>query len=374
MTYKQYEYYMLQALIESRKARSFSSPNPNVGALLVKNNRIISKGHTQRYGCDHAEVIAIKKAKEPIKGSTLYVTLEPCSHHGKTPPCTEKIINNKIKEVVIGLKDPHPIVQGKGIQLLKKNNIKVTVNILKEKITEELQWYLKTVYKKSPYITLKAGISLDGKIADYKRNTKWITSKQTRQYSQILREENDGILVGINTICHDNPLLSYRGKKKKNIFYRIILDSKFRIDPKAKVLKPVPNHRTLLVIGDKNYNQKRIKKITDQGTEVLTVPLKNNLIDLKKLLPTLYKRNIAKLLIEGGSHIHYSFLNENCIDKIMLFIAPMLLGGEKSLGWIGSHGFALNKHKKIEKGNFLNILKDNYIYEGYLKQYVYRNY
>lgn len=362
---------MLQALIESRKARAFSSPNPNVGAVLVKNNKIISKGHTQIPGKEHAEVMAIKKASNDIKGASLYVTLEPCSHYGRTPPCSDLIIKKKIKNVFIGIKDPHPIVYGKGIKKLKQNNITVITGILKNKIEDELQWYIKTIIKKTPYITLKAGISLDGKTTDYKQNSKWITSEKVRNFSQKLREKNDGILVGINTIIKDNPFLTYRGKIKKP-FYKIILDTNFIINKKANVLQSADRHKTIIAIGEENPDLLKLHQLEKKGVQVLLCKSQNGLIDLKDLLKKLHKKNIAKLIIEGGSKVNYSFLKYNLVDKIILFISPILLGGEKSNGWIGAQGFLLNQHKKIEKGKFYNILSDNYIFEGYLHHYVYR--
>ncbi len=364
---------MLQALHESRKARSLSSPNPNVGAVIVKNNCIISKGHTQKAGKEHAEVYAVNNASENLKGSSLYVTLEPCSHHGKTPPCVDLIIKKGIKNVFIGIKDPNPIVSGNGIKKLKKAEINVKINILKNKILDELQWYIKYIQKKTPYITMKSGISLDGKITDYKNNSRWITSGHARKLSQKLRKENDGIICGINTIKKDNPSLTYRLTKRKTPFYRIILDTAFSINNKYNVLKPIPYHKTIIAIGKKNINKKKISMFEKMGCKILLCNIKNDLIDLNDLLKQLYNMGIAKIIVEGGSHINFSFLKSNKADKLILYIAPILLGGNNSKNFIGGEGFLLKHHKKLEKGKFFNILSDNKIFEGYLNYYVHRN-
>lgn len=362
------EFYLYQALIESRKALPLSSPNPSVGAIIVKNNKIIGKGFTQKYGGPHAEVVAIKNCNSDPKDSTLYVTLEPCSHFGKTPPCTDLIISKKIKRVVIGIKDPNPIVNGKGIKILKSNGIEVKFNILKEKVEEELQWYIKNIKTSLPYVTLKTGMSLDGKITDYKGNSKWITSEKAREFSQKLREINDAILVGINTILKDNPFLTYRGKIDKN-FYRIVLDTFLKIPLNSNVLNIVKNHKTIIVTAN-NKNKTKIKELTRKGALLLFIDKKEkDKINLKSLLIELKKLGIAKLLVEGGSEVNFSFVNENLVDKIILFISPIILGGKTSKTFVEGKGLELNKALKILKGRYYNFIMDNFVFEGYINYY-----
>ncbi len=365
------EYYMNLALLESKKARINSSPNPDVGAIIVKNNRIISKGYTQAFGGAHAEVDAINKVPDSLlRGSTMYVTLEPCSHYGKTPPCTDLIIRKKIKRVVIGMIDPNPVVCGNGISKLKQNGIDVTYGVLENKIVDNLQWFIKYIKKKLPYVTLKSGISLDGKITDYKDNSQWITSESARKLSQKLREVNDAILVGINTVLKDNPSLTYRGTKKKNRFIRIIMDSYLKIPPKAKVLKKVPDHKTIIITSERNYNNPKIKKFKD--IDFIYVEERNGYLNLKETLKEIRKLNIGKIIIEGGAEINFSFLKDNLVDKINLFVAPKIIGGKESKSFVGGMGFTLQKSIKIKKGHFINYAIDNYIYEGVINYYVHR--
>lgn len=365
--------FMRAALQESRRAHSFSSPNPHVGAVLVKQNKIISKGHTQPPGKSHAEIQAIKKAGLAVKNSSLYVTLEPCSIFGRTPPCTEQIIKSGIKNVYIGMKDPNPKVSGKGARLLKKAGIQVYAGLLKKEIEEDLQWYIKYCQKKTPYIILKSGVSLDGKITDSHLNSKWITSINARNKSVALRNINDGIIVGIDTVLADNPsLTSRKPDKKKENFYRIILDSKLRISPSAKAFSRMPRHKTILVTSIKNKKSAKIKALNKKA-ELLFCKTCVSGIDLNHLLRQLGNIGITRAIVEGGGKVNYSFLENNLVDKIVLYISGKLLGGANSKGWIGGQGFELGKNKKIEKGKFTNILSDNFMFEGYMKYYVYRN-
>ncbi|MBU1075972.1 MAG: bifunctional diaminohydroxyphosphoribosylaminopyrimidine deaminase/5-amino-6-(5-phosphoribosylamino)uracil reductase RibD [Spirochaetes bacterium] len=373
MIENKHQHFMLQALIESRKARSLSSPNPNVGALLVKNNRIISRGHTQIPGKDHAEIAALKKAPYNLKGVSLYVTMEPCSHYGKTPPCTDMIIKRGVKKVIIGIKDPHKLVHGKGVLQLRQNNISVITDVLKDKINQELQWYLKYTIKKTPYVTLKSGISLDGCTTDYQQSSRWITSVNARMLSQTLRLENDGIIAGIKTIMKDNPFLTYRGKKRKQLFYRIVLDTNFSIQKNATVLKNSEGHKTIIAISRQCPNMLKIQEFKKRNIDIILCKTRNDLIDLKDLLIQLGNRGIAKLIVEGGSTVNYSFLKYDLADKLQLSIAPILLGGVESKGLIQGKGFPLQMHKKVQNGKFYNHLSDNFIFEGYLHHYVYRN-
>ncbi len=362
------EYFMYQALIEARKAEPISSPNPAVGAVIVKNEKIIGKGHTQHPGKPHAEVMAIRNSKKDVSNSTMYVTLEPCSHFGRTPPCTDLIIEKKIKRVVIGIKDVNPVV--KGITKLKKAGVSVEINILKNKVRDQLQWYLKFMKTKLPYTTMKAGITVDGKITDYEDNSKWITSKKGREISQKLREINDGIVVGINTILSDNPKLTYRGKVNKT-FYRIIFDTNLKIPLTSNVLKEVKNHKTIIVTK-KGINSKKVDILKkNDNINLIYVPLKNGKLNIKDAMKEIGKLGIAKIIIEGGSEINYSFLKENMVDKLFLIISPKIIGGRKSKGFIGGKGFKLKDAMSIKNPFFYNSISDNIIFNGYINYYKY---
>ncbi len=366
------EYFMRLALHESRKARAISSPNPNVGAVIVKNNRVISAGFTSNYGGPHAEVVAIKNSPVPVKNATMYVTLEPCSHFGKTPPCADLIIKHKFKRVVIGIKDVNPVVCGNGIKKLKKAGIEVKTGVLKKQIENELQWFIKYISKKTVYITLKSGVSLDGKITDYKGASKWITSNESLKLSQKLREENDGIIAGINTVLKDNPNLTYRGRRNKSIFYRIIFDSSLKIPLSANVLKPVKNHKTVIITSKNMLNTPKAEKIRNDDVIVIDVPSSNGLLSVTETVKKLYKMKISKLILEGGAELNYSFLKAGIVDKIILFIAPVLLGGKSSKGFIGGQGFNLLNSVKVYNGRFINEANNDFIFEGVINRYVYR--
>ncbi len=368
------EYFMHLALLESKKARSISYPNPDVGAVIVKNNKLISTGYTREYGKEHAEVMAVKNAKSvSLNGAVMYVTLEPCSHFGKTPPCTDLIIKHKFKRVVIGMVDPNPIVCGSGILKLKRNNISVTVGVLRNKIEESLQWFIKYIKTKTSYITLKSGISIDGKIADFQGRSKWITSSSSLKLSQQLRAENAGIIAGINTVLKDNPTLTYRGNKKKGTFTRIIFDTNLRIPYTAEVLKSVKNHNTLIITSNKTKKIKKIEKIKSLGNnKILFTGEKDGKIDIKSALKLLYKEKLSKLILEGGAALNYSFLKEGFVDKILLFIAPKIIGGKNSIGFVGGRGFNLLNSVKIKNGRFINYVNDDFIFEGVINKYVHR--
>lgn len=361
---------MFRALLESRKALAHSSPNPHVGAVVVKNNKIVGRGHTQVPGRAHAEVMALRDARGRSQGGSLYVTLEPCCHFGRTPPCTELIARSGIKEVFTGLADPNPLVCGRGAAFLKNRGITVRTGILKNKIARELQWYLKFITKKIPYVTLKAGCSLDARITDETHHSRWITSAAARERSRNLRMENDGILAGIGTVAADDPLLTLRAPgAQKPLFYRIILDASGRIDPASRVLKSVPCHRTLIAAGV-SASRSRLKWLQRmKDAELVVCRTKQGRIDLPDLLSKLAEKSIARIIVEGGSEVYSSFLKQNLVDKVVLFMAPLFLGGAQSKGLFSASGFSLKAPLRIREGRFYNRLIDNYIYEGYLNVY-----
>ncbi len=370
MSYTRDECFMYQAILESRKAQPLSSPNPSVGAIIVKNNQIISSGYTQPPGKPHAEVMAIRRARGEEKNAEMFVTLEPCVHYGKTPPCADLIIKSGIKRVVIGMQDPNPVVKGKGIQKLKKAGIEVVCGVLKRKILEDLQWYIKYTTLKLPYVTLKAGASLDGKIADYTGLSRWITLRGL-PFAQKLREINDAILVGVSTIIADNPLLTYRGKlKNKKKFYRIILDSNLSIPLNANVLKPVENHYTIIATSEDVKDKAKFKKLErKKDVIILTFPRKHGRVPLLLLLKKLGEMEIARILVEGGSEINFSFFKENLVDKFYIMFAPKIIGGKNSKSMVGGEGFHLHYSKKIKEMRITHPYEELVIFENYIAFY-----
>lgn len=287
---------MRRALRLAEKGMLFVLPNPMVGAIIVKNGERIGEGFHEKFGADHAEIIAIKNCKKSTDGATLYVTLEPCSHHGKTPPCTEAIIQAGIKKVVIASLDPSEKVNGKGIEKLKKAGIEIEIGLLKE-VAEELneQFYI-FHKKKRPFISLKAALSIDGKISAAKNERTFLTGERAKKMTEILRSRHQGILVGSGTIITDNPNLGLT-MVEGNDPLRIILGKKSKMKPGAKIFRD----ENFLIIENTNLNE---------------------------VMNELYGMGILSILVEGGHEIFSSFINENLVDRFYFYIAPHILGEE----------------------------------------------
>lgn len=360
------EYFMEKALELSKKGIGFTTPNPLVGALIVKDGDIIGAGYHKQYGREHAEINAFNNAKENVEGSTMYITLEPCSHHGKTPPCVNEIIKRGIKRVVIAMKDPNPLVAGRGINLLLENGIDVKIGVKKESAEKINEIFIKYIKTNRPFCILKAGMSLDGKIATYTGDSKWITSIDSRIYSHKLRHSVSGITVGINTVLKDNPTLNTRinNEKCKNPI-RIILDSHGRIPIESNVLNTLDIAETIVVVTE-NARKENIKKIRSIGAEVIISPLKQGKVDLKFLMDELGKRKIDSILIEGGGEVNFSFLKENLVDKAIFFIAPKLIGGASSKTPVEGEGVGLLKEAPQLKNINTFKLGEDVLIEGYL--------
>ncbi len=310
-----------------------TSPNPMVGCVIVKNGKIISEGYHKQAGKDHAEIAALKKIGNEAKNAIMYVTLEPCSHYGKTPPCIDPVLGSGIKEIFIAMKDPNRKVNGKSIMELKKKGVKVNVGLLENEAKCLNEVYIKYITKKVPYVVLKFAVTLDGKIAHKKKTVNYISNEKSRKIVHELRDRVDAVLVGINTIINDDPLLTTRLKNKKGRDpLRIILDQDLKIPLKAKVLK---DSNYLIAVSSKADKTKASKLNT------ITCKSQDGIIDLKDLLQKLGKMEISYLLVEGGAKVGTSFLEKNLVDRMMLFITPkkfgkggidMLSGPKRSFG------------------------------------------
>jgi diaminohydroxyphosphoribosylaminopyrimidine deaminase/5-amino-6-(5-phosphoribosylamino)uracil reductase len=321
------ESYIQLALEIAKKGMGNVSPNPLVGCVIVKNGRIVGAGYHEKYGYSHAEVNAINSANESIEGSTLYVNLEPCSHTGKTPPCTDKIIESKIKRVVIGTLDMNPLVSGSGIKKLKKAGIDVKVGVLEKECINLNKFFFKYILKKIPYVTLKFAQTLDAHIADHNGGSKWITSVDSRRYVHSLRSKYDAVLIGAGTALKDNPSLTVRlvdGRNPK----RIVVDSKLSLDTGLNLFKKNTDKGLIVLTSDKNrQKQRKLKNLADLSIKVIFVKEEAaGRLDLKHALKELGKLNIASLLVEGGSKIFTSFIKENLFDEILMFMSPKILG------------------------------------------------
>ncbi|MEK6656858.1 MAG: bifunctional diaminohydroxyphosphoribosylaminopyrimidine deaminase/5-amino-6-(5-phosphoribosylamino)uracil reductase RibD [Nitrospirota bacterium] len=362
------EYYMRLCLSLAKKGKGRTSPNPIVGAVVVKDDKIIGKGYHKKAGLPHAEAIAISKAGSDAEGSTLYISLEPCCHSNKkTPPCTKKIIESKIKKVVIGMIDPNPLVSGKGIEELLASNIEVKTGVLEDeakKINESFVKYIKT---KTPFVILKIAESLDGKIATNTGESKWITGETAREYAHKLRDEVDAVLVGIGTVLRDNPSLTTRLKNKKGKDpIRVVVDSGLRIPLSAKLLTQKANARTIIATS-KTASKGKIEKIKKTGAEIILLKTKNSKIPLTQLMKELGKREITSLMIEGGSEIAASAIKEAVVDKVVFFIALKIITGINAKPSIGGEGIKKLKDALMLKDVSVKRIGEDIMVEGYVR-------
>ena len=334
------EKYMQEALDEAQKAQGRTTPNPMVGCLIVKGQQLLAKGFHARAGGPHAEVVALRRAGEKAFGADMYVTLEPCSHHGRTGPCTEAIIAAGIKRVIVGVKDPNPIVNGRGIRRLRAAGIKVEVGILKSRCTTLNEAYNYFIKARRPYVLAKVAQSLDGKVATKIGESKWITSKEARRYGHGLRNVADAMLVGVGTVLADNPQLTCRLRGGRDPI-RVILDSRARTPIDANVVQAAKRSKapTWVVVGPKASAKKRAA-LERAGVETFSTKLCAGKIDLDDLLLHLGERELLSILIEGGPTVLGSFFEAKVVNKVYAFVAPMLIGGVEALSSIGGAGSA----------------------------------
>lgn len=319
---KDNDFFLKLAKNEALKAGAFVHPNPYVGCVIVKNGRILSKGYHKIFGGAHAEVNAIKKLSlKELKGSTLYVTLEPCSTYGKTPPCTDLIIKSGIKKVVIGTVDPNPLHNGKGIDILKKHGIEVELG--SEEIERELKTinasFNKNMIKKMPYVVLKFASSIDGKIANRNYISRWISSEKSRVYAHRLRALSDCIIVGANTVIKDNPRLDVRYAKTRKQPSVCVIDRNLKIDINSNIFL---TDRKVFIVSDREEGIFKNKAI------FITPRIKNGEVDLKDLLKKLYQNGVRNVLVEGGGKTIGSFIKQDMFDKIYFFVSPLITGSD----------------------------------------------
>lgn len=355
--------YMQRAYRLALKAKGKTSPNPMVGSVLVKNKRIIAEGWHSRCGGDHAEISALKKVRGSVLKSKMYVTLEPCYHTGRTAPCVDQIIRSGISEVVIGMKDPNPLTNGKSIAKLRRAGLKTKVGILQDELELLNEKFIKYNKRKMPFVSVKCAQSLDGKIATASGQSKWITSDKSRRFARSLRDEYDAILVGINTVLKDNPRLS--GSKKSKNIKKIILDSKLQISSKAKLFSGAQPSDCIIATTKKASNRK-IQVLRGRGNNVIVCPLKLGKLNLKWLFKELAQLEITSILIEGGAHVIGNALKNNLVDKIYIYMAPKIIGDQKALSSIvGINTGHVNSAIQLKKMTFQQIGKDILI-QGYI--------
>jgi len=319
------EHYMKMALKLARRGEGWTSPNPMVGAVIVRDEKVIGKGYHRKFGGAHAEVNAINDMSEPVEGATFYVTLEPCSHYGKTPPCVDKIVEAKASRVVIGTVDPNPLVSGRGISILNDHGIETEVGVLGKQCKNLNKKFFKFMRTGIPFVTLKYAQTLDGRIASSTGHSRWISSEPSLRFAHRLRGLHDAVLVGIGTVVADDPDLRVRLVRGRNPL-RIVLDSTLRIPPGARVLDNQDVAKTLIITGSLRGNN-RLSIVKRRGIETLTINEDSTgALDLKKLLIELGRRQISSLLVEGGAGIITSFVREDLFDRIIVITAPKILG------------------------------------------------
>lgn len=326
---------MRQALELAKKGCGRVSPNPIVGAVIVKDGQILGCGYHEKYGGPHAERNALAACRESPEGATLYVTLEPCCHYGKTGPCTEAIIQSKIQRVVIGSKDPNPLVSGKGIAALEQAGIQVTTDVLREDCDRLNVIFFHFIQTRTPYVTMKYAMTLDGKIAAYTGESKWITGKAARHHVQETRHRYSAIMTGVGTVLADDPLLTCRLPDGKNPV-RVICDSGLRTPLTSRLAATARQVPTLLATCCEDSH--RIRQYQQAGFEILTLPSRDGHIDLKVLCRLLGERNLDSLLLEGGMTLNWSALQAGIVNHIQAYIAPKLLGGKEAKSPIGGTG------------------------------------
>ncbi|MCR3955559.1 MAG: bifunctional diaminohydroxyphosphoribosylaminopyrimidine deaminase/5-amino-6-(5-phosphoribosylamino)uracil reductase RibD [Gudongella sp.] len=359
------ERYMECALELAELGSGFVNPNPLVGAVIVKDNRIIGEGYHKAFGGPHAEINAFGNASEDVAGATMYVTLEPCSHYGKTPPCVEAIIRSGIKRVVIGMVDPNPLVAGNGVRMLKVNGIEVETGILEDKCRLQNEVFIKYITTGKPFCIFKSAMTLDGKIATYTGDSKWVSGEESRLHVHRLRNRVSAILVGVGTVLADDPLLTARlGEEKVKNPIRVIVDTRGRIPVDSNLVRTAGEVRTILATTNQ-APKNALEDLRERGLEIMVTQEKDGRVDISSMVERLGELGIDSILIEGGGAIGYSFLEERLIDKVLFFIAPKLVGGDDSKSPLGGKGVQMMKDAiGIDKLKAVPIGEDILI-EGY---------
>jgi diaminohydroxyphosphoribosylaminopyrimidine deaminase/5-amino-6-(5-phosphoribosylamino)uracil reductase len=316
--------FMRLAIELARQGRGWVNPNPMVGAVIVKYGKIIGQGCHKKYGGPHAERNALADCQTPATGATLYVTLEPCCHHGRTPPCTDAIIESGISRVVVGSFDPNPVVAGKGISILRSHGIVVIENVAKEECDKLNESFFHYIQNKTPYVVMKYAMTMDGKIATHTGRSQWITGSEARQRVHEDRHRYSAIMVGLGTVLTDDPMLTCRLENSKNPL-RVICDTNLRTPLGAKIVTTTNIAPT--IIATTITDTSRHKPYLEAGCEIMVIGQKNTHIDLNSLIQRLGERQIDSLLLEGGGTLNWSALQSGIVNKVQAYVAPKIFGG-----------------------------------------------
>ena len=363
------QFYMKYALKLAARAMGRTSPNPMVGAVVVKNGRIIGEGYHLKAGTPHAEIHALQQAGNAAEGATLYVTLEPCSHFGRTPPCCQAVIKAKISRVVAAMVDPNPEVAGQGLSRLTKAGIQVDCGIMEEEARLLNEVFIKYITTRLPFVIMKSAMTWDGKTATKSGHSFWVTGPEARAEVHRLRDRCDAIMVGIGTVLADDPQLTTRlpnGEKGKDPL-RVIVDSSLRLPLGARVINSLSVAPTLIATTAQASQEKKLI-LEEQGVQVLTVESQAGRVDLKALMIELGQREVSNILLEGGATLNAAALEAGIVDKVITFMAPKIIGGKDAPGVVGGSGQdKMGEAWMLEKLNFCTIGEDLML-SGYIKK------
>ncbi len=357
------EKYMRRAIEIAKGGIGFVNPNPLVGAVIVKSGEIIGEGLHERYGEPHAERNALKHCKGDPSGADIYVTLEPCCHYGKNPPCTDAVIESGIKRVFIGSSDPNPLVSGKGAAILREHGIEVTEGVLKDECDALNGIFFHYITTKTPFVIMKAAVTADGRIAASTGDAKWITNEKSRAHSHETRKRAAAILVGVNTVIADDPMLNCRAENPSNPI-RIICDSNLRIPPDSRIIKTAEEIPTY--IATVSDNAEKTAAIEKAGAHIIKTASKNGRVDLTDLMQKLGAMGIDSVLIEGGGEIHASALRAGIVNKVQIYIAPKILGGDGKNA-VAPMGITLAKDAVMLKNPVISRFDDDILIEYEVK-------
>lgn len=360
------EKYMRRALALACRALGRTSPNPVVGALVIKGEEVVGEGYHLKAGTPHAEVHALQQAGARARGATLYVTLEPCCHYGRTPPCTEAIIAAGISRVVVATLDPNPRVAGRGVNRLREAGIEVKVGVLEMEARRANEFFFKYITTGVPFVAVKAAMTLDGKIATRSGDSRWITGEDSRRFVHTLRNIYDAILVGIGTVLKDDPLLNTRlDIPDQRDPVRVILDGRLDIPLDSRIVATASQQRTV-VMTSTAANPGQAARLQDRGVEVVWIDSSPDTIPPQEVLKMLGKQELASLLVEGGGQVNASFLQSGLVDKVYWFIAPKICGGKEAPSPVGGEGVARMAEAIRLKSCTIDRFQEDVLITGYL--------
>jgi diaminohydroxyphosphoribosylaminopyrimidine deaminase / 5-amino-6-(5-phosphoribosylamino)uracil reductase len=349
---------MGRALELAGQARGLTSPNPMVGAVVADDGTIVSEGFHAAAGRPHAEVEALGAAGGRARGATLYVTLEPCAHWGRTPPCAPAVVAAGIRRVVTALQDPNPLVAGRGLEILRQGGVEVKVGVLEHEAAEQNRVWIAAVRRGRPHVTLKGAMTLDGRIADVHGESRWITGEAARQDAHRLRSESDAIVVGVGTVLRDDPRLTVRlDRLWPREPFRVVLDTNARTPPRARLISAGTPGRALIVVGE-GAPLERVRALEETGASIFRAITRDGHVEPIAVLAALWAREVRGVLIEGGGAVHGAFLDAGLVDRVALFIAPRLLGGREAPSVVSGNGRALKDAVRLGHLSVRQVAED----------------